>query len=262
MARTKKLAGLALVAGLVIGGLTAGSGTASAAPSGCGGTQAVTTTTGTLKDGATYLIQCPAGPWNGKLFLWSHGYVVPGSPNPAQDESDPVTGGFLLGEGYALAGSSYATTGWSVQQALPDQVGTLQAFTAAFGKPSQTIAWGASLGGMITAGLIQEHTNLFSAALPLCGVLSGGVATWNTALDAEFAFQHLIDPAVQIVHITNPSANLANAEAAAAQAQQSPQGRARLALVAALGDTPGWFTPLSPEPAATNFAAQEANQFL
>ena len=38
-------------------------------------------------------------------------------------------------------------------------------------------------------------------------------------------------------------------------------GRARLALVAALGDTPGWFTPLSPAPAATDYAAQEANQF-
>ena len=35
-----------------------------------------------------------------------------------------------------------------------------------------------------------------------------------------------------------------------------------MALVAALGDTPGWFTPLSKEPAPGNFAAQEANQFL
>ncbi len=47
-----------------------------------------------------------------------------------------------------------------------------------------------------------------------------------------------------------------------AAAQTTPQGRARLALVAALGDTPGWFTPLSPEPAATDYAAQEQNQFL
>ena len=96
----------------------------------------------------------------------------------------------------------------------------------------------------------------------MCGVLSGGVATWNTALDAEFAFQQLIDPAVQVVNITDPGSNLAGAEAAAASAQQTAQGRARLALVSALGDTPGWFTPLSQEPAATDYAAQEANQFL
>ena len=42
----------------------------------------------------------------------------------------------------------------------------------------------------------------------MCGVLSGGVATWNTALDAEFAFQQLIDPSVQVVNITDPAANL------------------------------------------------------
>jgi len=96
----------------------------------------------------------------------------------------------------------------------------------------------------------------------MCGVLAGGVATWNTALDAEFAFQKLVDPAVQIVNITNPTANLQAAEAAGAQAQATPQGRARLALVSALGDTPGWFTPLSPEPAANDFAAQETNQFM
>jgi len=93
-------------------------------------------------------------------------------------------------------------------------------------------------------------------------VLSGGVATWNTALDGAFAFQKLIDPSVQIVDITNPTANLDNAEAALAAAQATPQGRARLALVAALADTPGWFTPLSPEPAATDYTAQEQNQDL
>src|SRR5438045_5080416 len=95
----------------------------------------------------------------------------------------------------------------------------------------------------------------------MCGVLSGGVATWNTALDAEFAFQRLIDPSVQVVNITDPSANLNGALAAASAAQRTAQGRARLALSAALGDTPGWFTPLSREPAPTDYAAQEANQF-
>jgi pimeloyl-ACP methyl ester carboxylesterase len=236
-------------------------GTAAAAPSACGSSGSVTTNTGTLSDGATYEIQCPAGAWNGTLFLYSHGYVVPGSANPAQDVGDPVTGAWLLGHGYALAGSSYATTGWAIQQALPDQISTLDAFDSTYGTPNATIAWGHSLGGIITAGLIQDYPGRFTAAMPMCGVLSGGVATWNTALDAEFAFQKLIDPSVQVVNITNPGVNLANVEAAAAQAQQTPQGRARLALVSALGDTPGWFTPLSPEPAPTDYAAQEANQF-
>src|SRR5215471_10748591 len=211
-----------------------------AAPATCGGSGTVTTLPGTLPDGAAYEIQCPAGPWNGTLFLYSHGYVVPGSPNPPQDVGDPVTAGWMLDHGYALAGSSYATTGWAIQQALPDQIATLDAFDQVFGTPARTVAWGHSLGGIITAGLIQRYPGRFSAALPMCGVLSGGVATWNTALDAEFAFQQLIDPAVQVVNIAHPSGNLTRAEAAAASAQQTKQGQARMALVAALADTSGF----------------------
>ncbi len=97
----------------------------------------------------------------------------------------------------------------------------------------------------------------------MCGVLSGGVATWNTALDAAFAFQQLVDPKVSVVNIApaNAGANLTEAETAIAGAQSTAVGRARIALGAALGDTPGWFTPLSPEPAANDFGAQETNQF-
>jgi pimeloyl-ACP methyl ester carboxylesterase len=259
MARTKKLAGIALAGAVLIGGLAAGSASAAAAKQTCGGSTAPVT--GTLKDGATYEIQCPAGAWNGTLFLYSHGYVVPGSPNPATDVGDPVTGTWLLGHGFAIAGSSYATTGWAIQQALRDQISTLNVFGKKYGHPAQTIAWGHSLGGIITAGLIQDYPDRFSAALPMCGVLSGGVGTWNQALDAAFAFQKLIDPSIQIINITDPG-NLPNAEAAVAAAQATPQGRARLALVSALGDTPGWFTPLSPEPAATDYTSQENNQYL
>jgi hypothetical protein len=218
------------------------------------------TYTGTLADGAKYLIEVPAG-WNGTVVLYSHGYVVPGSPNPAADVGDPVTRSWLLGHGYALAGSSYATTGWAIQQAIPDQLATLDVFDSTVGTPTRTIAWGHSLGGMITAGLVQTAPRRFTGALPMCGVLSGGVATWNVALDGAFALQQLIVPAAQVVHITNPFGNLGVAEAAIAAAQATAQGRARIALAAALGDGPGWFNPLSPEPARNDFTAQEANQF-
>jgi Tannase-like family of unknown function (DUF6351) len=260
MMDVRKLARAVSAALLLLGGSIAGAAPASAAP-GCGGSGAVTTENGTLSDGATYEIQCPAGTWNGTLFLFSHGYVTPGGANPAQDASDATTGAWLLGQGYALAGSSFATTGWSVQSALPDQISTLSTFGNEYGQPQHTIAWGDSLGGLITAGLIQVYPQQFSAALPMCGWLSGGVAIWNTALDAEFAFQQLIDPAVQVANITSPATNLAGAESAAAQAQQTPQGQARLALMSALADTPGWYTPLSPEPAATDYTDQEANQY-
>src|SRR6201997_3221783 len=154
----------------------------------------LTTKTGSLADGATYLIQVPSN-WNGTLFLYSHGYVVPGTPNPAQDVGDPATRAFLLANGFALAGSSYSPAGWAIQEALLDQIAVLDLFNLQFGPPTRTIAWGHSLGGIITAGLIQRNPKRFSAAQPMCGVLAGGVATWNTALDGAFGFKTLLAPA-------------------------------------------------------------------
>lgn len=220
------------------------------------------TFTGSLPDGATYLIEAPTA-WNGTLLLYSHGYVTPGSSNPAQDVGDPLSREWLLANGYALAGSSYATTGWALKEAIPDQLATLDTFASLVGTPTRTIAWGHSLGGIITAGLLQTAPDRFTGALPMCGVLAGGVGTWNQALDSAFAFQQLLgaDTGLQVVHITNPGANLALVEALFFAAQSSPQGRARIALAAALADIPGWFNPAGPEPAPTDYAAQEANQF-
>jgi pimeloyl-ACP methyl ester carboxylesterase len=222
-----------------------------------------TTITGTLHDGATYLIQVPAS-WNGTLVLYSHGYVTPGSPNPATDVGDPLTGGWLLSNGYALAGSSYATTGWALQQAIPDQLATLNTFDRRVGVPARTIAWGHSLGGMITAALVQVAPQRFTAALPMCGVLAGGVGTWNQGLDSAVAVQQLLGPTsgLQVVNITSPTTNLGIAETLLTTAQGTAQGRARIALASALADVPGWFNPASPEPASTDYASQEANQFL
>src|SRR5580704_5790189 len=255
-----RVAAVGFSAAVVAAGLALPAVTAAASQT-CGGTGSVTTVNGKLADGAAYKIQCPAGTWNGTLFLYSHGYVVPGTNNPATDVGDPDTGAWLLDHGYALAGSSYATTGWAIQQAIPDQIDTLNVFDKMFGRPKRTIAWGHSLGGIITAVLLQDDPGRFTAALPMCGVLAGGVATWNEALDSEFAIQQLLDPSLQVVNITNPTGNLVAAEGAVTTAQQTAQGRARLALASALADLPGWFTPTSPEPAANDFTDQEANQF-
>ncbi len=217
--------------------------------------------TGSFSDGATYVIDYPAN-WNGSLVLYSHGYVAPGSPNPAYDYGDGDTAYYLFVQGYAFAGSSYASTGWAVQQAIPDQIATLEVFVSLFGTPTTTIAWGHSMGGLITAALVQQYPARFNAALPMCGVVAGSVGFWNEALDAAFAFNTLLaGNSLQVVDIANPAQNYDNAAAFLAAAQATPQGRARVALVAALDDIPGWFDPSSPEPAPTDYATRETNQF-
>jgi pimeloyl-ACP methyl ester carboxylesterase len=224
--------------------------------------------TGT-NDGAAFKIDIPAE-WNGTLVLYSHGYVPPCNPadpkcNPPGDVGDPLTGQYLLNHGYALAGSAYSSTGWAIKDALHDQIALLNYFETTYGEPERTIAWGHSLGGMITAGLVQRNPERFAGALPMCGVLAGAVGVWNSALDTEFAFKTLLAPSdskLRLVHIADPQGNLFLAETLLAAAQATPQGRAKLALVAAIGDAPGWFVPGSPEPLATDFAAREVNQLL
>lgn len=210
---------------------------------------------------AQYRIDVPAS-WNGTLFLYSHGYVAPGRINIAMDSPFALISSWLLDHGYAMAGSSYSSTGWALQDAFKDQVALLDLFNQRFAKPKRVIAWGGSLGGIISAGLVQLYPDRFAGAIPLCGVLAGGVATWNAGLDGAYAFKTLLAPTsnLQLVNITDPTANAQLAANMFDQASATPAGQARIALIAALGDLPGWFDPAGVEPAAMDYATQEAAQ--
>ena len=210
---------------------------------------------------AAYDIEVPSS-WNGTLFLYSHGYVPPGGPKFAAASPSVDATAWLLGHHFAAAGSSYSSTGWALPDAFADQIALLDYFEKHVGKPKRVIAWGTSLGGMVTAGLVQLHPDRFAAAMPMCGVLSGAIATWNLELDAAYAFRTLLAPgsSLQLTHISDPMANLQVALDAFNEASTTAAGRARLALVAALIDLPGWFDPRQPEPAPSDFAAQEAAQ--
>ncbi|TMC54811.1 MAG: hypothetical protein E6J20_02455 [Chloroflexi bacterium] len=220
------------------------------------------TFTGTI-GAAAYRIDVPAH-WNGTLFLYSHGYVAPGSVGQAQAAPSAEASDWLHNNSYAAAGSAYSSSGWALEDAFKDQIALLDYFTKRVGKPKRVIAWGVSLGGIITAGLVQLYPDRFAAAMPLCGVLAGGIATWNTELDAAYAFKTLLAPssALQLVHITDGAANLQLAEQIFNAAVATPQGRARLAMVGALIDLPGWFDPTQPEPAATDFGGQAQAQAM
>jgi pimeloyl-ACP methyl ester carboxylesterase len=225
----------------------------------------VTTLTGTTTEASGlvshYKIEVPSN-WNRTLVLYSHGYSF--GPSPATDVGDAATGAWLLSQGYALAGASYATSGWALEQAFQDQIAVLDVFAERVGRPARTVAWGHSLGGMITAGLIQLFPDRFAAALPMCGVLAGGPGVWNQGLDSEFAFATLVAPgAFKLVNFTpaDVGVQFTIAKNALVAAQGTAAGRARIALSAALADVPGWFDPATPEPAPTDYLAQETNQF-
>ncbi|MFF3334868.1 alpha/beta hydrolase family protein [Streptomyces sp. NPDC002888] len=220
---------------------------------------------GQLPSGAAYMMDVPAD-WNGTVLLFSHGYRPGGAPNPAQNAPNDATKALLLDKGYALVGSSYATTGWAVTDAVPDQLATLALFKERFGQARSTIAWGQSYGGLVTTAIAERAPQRIDGSLAMCGLVHGGVANWNNTLDPVFAVKTLLAPGsgVPLVNIPDQAAatTAANTLAAAVDsAQTTPQGRARVALAAALHNIPVWNDPSQTRPAATDWDAQQANQY-
>jgi pimeloyl-ACP methyl ester carboxylesterase len=220
---------------------------------------------GQLPSGASYVMDVPAD-WNRTVLLYSHGYTPDGAPNPAQNAPSDATRTALLDRGYALIGSSYAETGWVLAKALPDQMSTLDTFAARFGRPERAVAWGTSLGGMITTGLAERHGRRFAGALAMCGLEQGGIANWNNTLDPVFAVRTLLAPgsSAPLVDLPDQATALASAgelSAALTAAQATPQGRARAALAAALHNIPAWTSASAPEPAPDDHDTAQRNQF-
>ncbi len=194
--------------------------------------------TGITASGAKWQAQVPAN-WNGTLLLWARGWS-PQAGEPAV--APPEWREALLAQGYALAASNYGASGWALAEAVPAQDETVRAFAAIYGKPRRTIAWGASMGGLVTTALAEQPRSSISAAIAFCPSIGGAVGMMNMALDGAFAFRTLLAPDADIA-LVGPGDDMANARRAAAAvdlAAQHPQGRARLALAAVLGGIPGW----------------------
>ncbi|MFF5498515.1 alpha/beta hydrolase family protein [Streptomyces aquilus] len=220
---------------------------------------------GRLPSGAAYMMDVPAD-WNGTVLLFSHGYRPKGAPNPAQNAPDNATKSLLLQQGYALVGSSYASTGWAVTDAVPDQLATLTAFKDRFGAARRTIAWGQSYGGFVTTALAERAPRRIDGSLAMCGLVHGGVANWNNTLDPVFALKTLLAPdsGIPLVDIPDQAAATQAANtltAAVDSAQTTAEGRARIALAAALHNIPVWNDPSQTRPAATDWDSQQANQY-
>lgn len=202
---------------------------------------------GVLGDGTRYRMSVPPN-WNGTLLVHSYGPPVdPGAPPWPPDH--PVAQALLAG-GHAVAGCA-STRFWPLEENVGNQVAVADRFAEAVGAPERTLAWGHSIGGLLTAALVQSHPDRFDGALVVCGTLGGGVGTHNQQLDCTSAFATLAAPhaPIELVDISRPPRNVGVAVAALEEAQRSPQGRARIALAASLASIPGWYDPAAPAPA-------------
>jgi pimeloyl-ACP methyl ester carboxylesterase len=215
------------------------------------------TQSGVLADGTPYRMDLPDN-WNGALLL-DLDYVT--RPDPTADPRYSL----LLSRGYAVGGVSRAKTGWAVPSSVDNLIATLGLFETAYGKPKWAIAFGGSLGGHTAATAVNIHSDRFVGAMAMCSSPAGAVAIWNGKLDALFVAKTLLAPKSDLPTVDVPAdfatTSLPAWQAVLKAAQATPQGRARIALAAVLGQLPTWSNPAKPEPAASDIAAQEDGLF-
>jgi len=85
-------------------------------------------------EGVPYRILVPEN-WNGTLLVYAHGYGESGPPlAPKAADVDA-----LLAEGYAMAASNFAGTGWTVKEGMQNTVALTAAFRGMIGNPKTTI---------------------------------------------------------------------------------------------------------------------------
>ena len=148
----------------------------------CDGKAPVQTCQGTTSDGAPYVMMVPAN-FNGLVALYSHGYrynidipagipVVGGykitnTPEPVPG-GNPTVANYFLGNGMAIMGSGFARQGWNLDSAIATNVELIDTFKKKFTSTTKVVAWGSSLGGIITQTLAEKNPTLVSAVAPLC----------------------------------------------------------------------------------------------
>jgi alpha-beta hydrolase superfamily lysophospholipase len=209
-----------------------------------------------LPSGARWAALVPAN-WNGVLLIHSRGYAAEaGAPEPAPARYREA----LLAAGYALAASNYGAGGWSVAEAVPAQEQAVAAFARRYGKPRRVIGYGFSMGGLVTTALAEREQPVLDGAISLCSSMGGSLAMMNMGLDGAFAFRTLVAPqaGIELTGIADDRVNGARVAAAAREAAQTPQGRARLVLAATLAGIPAWVAPQPGESGEEVFERQIA----
>ena len=211
-------------------------------------------------EGARYRVVVP-GQWNGTRVLFSHGYFpsefFPGGElpfHPLANRTETET--WLVDRGFALAASLFQGGGLDYQlgEAVQDQLRLLDWFEENVGTPQRTIASGQSLGAVTAIQHAEQEPERIDGVLTIGGVMDP-VGHFDAILDMNVATRVLLTDGsdangnpIEIVRARDPQASRAALLAAIEAATQTPQGRARLALIAAFNTVTGWYNAHAPRP--------------
>jgi pimeloyl-ACP methyl ester carboxylesterase len=196
---------------------------------------------GRLSDSTPYRFIVP-DEWNGTVFVDMD--FAAGPVGEAQQA--------LIDRGSAYGGTTRNVTGWNIAGAIANQIEALDVFAAEMGEPTQAITMGNSMGGFVAAATGELHPDRIDGVVAACGGLSGTVSQWNQKLDTVFVLSELLDPEGTLPVVDIP-ADVAGAQQAwirhLTAAQETPEGQARIALAAAIGQLPAWSQTIAdPDP--------------
>ncbi|HWA21327.1 MAG TPA: hypothetical protein VG735_02905 [Caulobacterales bacterium] len=205
---------------------------------------------GTLANGTKYSLHRPAN-WNGVLVLNAD---LPSMWGP---RGAPFFNA-LHALGYATGGKARDITNWKIREGAGDLVQLKALFADRFAKPRTTIVTGGSLGGLVSRDAGEAYPDEFDGVVPTCGGGAGLIGMWNQRLDVVFTLKTLLAPndaTIELIGVTNDQRNGAALKALTERALQTPEGRARLALAAAIGQVSGWPTGAAAPPSPTDYDA-------
>ena len=220
-----RLLSLLSVTALVTTVLITAPSVANAAPA-CDGKSPIQSCVGVTSDGAPYAMQVPAN-FNGTVALYSHGYrynvdIPAGIPliggYKVTNTPEPVPGGnaevakYFFSQGIAIVGSGFARQGWNPDSAIKTNVELIDTFKKQFPKTTKVIAWGSSLGGVITQGLAEKHPELVSAVAPMC-MADNVSAELTMAGDFLWGVKTLFDPSIKAGNYSAGAAGVAESYA-------------------------------------------------
>ena len=129
---------------------------------------------GKTSDGANYEYRTNTENFNGTVYLWSHGYR------------------------YAVAGSSFATQGWTVGSAVKTNVELIGILKSEIPDTKGVIAWGASMGGFITQALAERFPKLIKSAAPICTAAGNVSSELTYAGDLLWGLKTFFDPSITV----------------------------------------------------------------
>jgi para-nitrobenzyl esterase len=134
---------------------------------------------------AGYRIEIPAG-WQAgdDLVMYAHGYVDAATPRLSVTSPGRLRN-HLIGNGFAWAASSYTANGYNIRSGVESTKALLDYFKQMHGEPGRVFLVGHSMGGHVTARTITDRNFKadYDGALPMCGVVGGGVELFSYFLD-------------------------------------------------------------------------------